>query len=150
MQIKLTGGHAVLAFVLVAGFVLFRFETQSRTLGSQGVAQVRNWLMAESARAASPGMQKAMNDPNGNDKYLTEVARDFRAENFEIVSATRHGLGSGAVVRVEVRFKGKAPSDGMNVRYLRMTYSMLTGWKVLREATKWDYYRAVFISPLPS
>jgi hypothetical protein len=150
MQFKLTGWHAVLAFVLVAGFLMFRFETQSRALGSQGVAKVRNWLMAESARAVLPGMQKAMNDPKGNEEYLTKVAKNFRAKNFEILSVTRHGLGSYVVVRVEVRFKGKAPSDGMNVRYLRMTYSMLTGWKVLRETTKWDYYRAVFTSPLPS
>ena len=147
MQFKLTGWHAVLAFVLVAGFALFRFETQTRALGSQGVAKVSNWLMAESARAVLPGMQKAMEDPKGNGKYLTEVAKDFREKNFEIVSATRHGLGSGAVVRVEVRYKGKSPSDGMNVRYLRMRYSMLTGWSVLREATKWDYYFAVFGSP---
>jgi len=150
MGIKLSGWRAVLALVVAAGFVVFRFETQSGALESQGVQKVRNWLMAESARAVLPSMQKAMNDPNGNDKYLTDVAKNFREKNFQIVSVTRHGSGSSVVVRVEVRFKGKSPSGGMNVRYLRMRYSMLTGWSVLREATKWDYYRAVFTSPHPS
>lgn len=150
MKFKLTGWNAIIALVLIAGFVAFRFETQSKSLESQGVKQVKRWLVAESMRAALPDMQRAMADPKGNEKYLTQTARDFQDKNFEIVSVTRHGLGSYIVARVEVRFKGQSPSDGMNVRYLRMEYSMVTGWKVLREATKWDYYLAVFGSPRSS
>lgn len=147
MKFKLTGWNAIAALVVVAGFMVFRFESQSKALESQGVEQVRIWLMAESARAILPSMQKAMADPKGNEHYLTEAAKDLQSKNFQIVSVTRHGLGSSTVVRVEVRYKGKSPSDGMNVRYLRMKYSMVTGWIVLREASKWDYYFAVFGSP---
>lgn len=147
MKFKLTGWSAIIALVVVASFVFVRFETQSKALGSQGVQQVKQWLMAESMRAALPNMQKAMEDPKGNGNYLTQVAKDFQNKNFEIVSVTRHGLGSHIVARVEVRFKGESPSDGMNVRYLRMKYSMVTGWVVVGEASKWDYYLAVLSSP---
>lgn len=147
MNFKLTGRNAIVALVVAAGFLLFRFESQSEALESQGVEQVRIWLMAESARAVLPNMKKAMEDPKGNEHYLAEVAKDLQSENFEIVSVTRHGLGSSIVARVEVRYKGESPSDGMSVRYLRMKYSMVTGWVVVREASKWDYYLAAFSPP---
>ncbi|MEJ2421108.1 MAG: hypothetical protein P8018_05150 [Acidobacteriota bacterium] len=147
MKFKLKGWGAVLVLVLVASFVLFRFETQSKALESQGVQKVKNWLVAESMRAALPGMKKAMDNPEANKDYLSNTAKNLQEANFEIVSVTRHGMGSSIVARVEVRFKGKAPADGMNVRYLRIKYSMATGWIVVREASKWEYYWAVFGSP---
>lgn len=147
MKFKLTGWNAIIALVAVVGFAVFRFESQSKALESQGVEQVKNWLLAESTRAVLPSMEKAMKDPESNKNYLADVSKNLRKENFEIVSVTRHGLGSSIVARVEVRYKGQSPSDGMNVRYLRMKYSMVTGWIVIREASKWDYYLAVFGSP---
>ncbi|MBI1395091.1 MAG: hypothetical protein GC151_03850 [Betaproteobacteria bacterium] len=147
MDFKLTGWKAIAALVVVIAFVAFRFGTRSSAMESQGVEQVRHWLVAESMRAALPRMQAAMDGRQGGDDYLTETAEDLQEKNFEIVSVTTHGLGSRVVARVEVRFKGQPPPDGRNVRYLTMTYSMVTGWIVEREATKWDYYMAVFGSP---
>jgi hypothetical protein len=144
MKFKLTGWNAIIAIVVAIGFVVFRFESQTKALETQGVEQVRNWLMAESARAALPQMQKHMEDSKGDDSYLTGIAKDFQEKNFEIVSITTHGTGSHVVARVEVRYKGESPSGGMNIRYLRMNYSMVTGWIVARESSKWDYYLAVF------
>ena len=150
MKLKLTGWNAVMAVIVMVGLVIFRFEIQSKTLESQGIQQVKNWLVAESTRVALPDMQKAMNDPGSNQDYLTNISEDLQSKNFKIVSITAHGSGSSIVARVEVRFKGKSPSDAMNVRYLRMKYSMVTGWKVVREASKWDYYMAAFSTPRPS
>ena len=68
----------------------------------------------------------------------------LQEENIEVVSVTRRGVDNNIVARVEVSYKGKAPSEGMNVRYLRMNYSMVTGWRVERETSKWSYYLASF------
>ena len=150
MKLKLTGWNAVLTLIVIVGLAIFRFETQTKTLESQGIQQVKNWLAAESTRVALPGMQKAMNDPQSNQDYLTNMSENLQSNNIKIVSITAHGSGSSIVARVEVRYKGKSPSDGMNVRYLRMKYSMVTGWKVVREASKWDYYMSAFGTPRPS
>ena len=147
MKFKLTGWKAIVALLVAVAFVGFRVETQSSTLESQGVEKIRNWLMAESTRAALPDMQKAMEGQAGGDKSLEDFAKKFQEQNFEIISVTTHGAGSNVIARVEVRFKGESHSDGMGVRYLRMQYSMVTGWRVVREASKWDYYLAAFGTP---
>jgi hypothetical protein len=147
MEFKITGWKAIIGLVVVVAFVGFRVETQTRTLESQGVTKIRNWLMAESERAALPDMQKAMNGQAGGDKVLEDMAQKLQAQNFEIISVTSHGSGASIVARVKVRYKGGSHSDGMNVRYLRMQYSMVTGWRVAHEVSKWDYYMAVFGSP---
>ncbi len=143
----MNGWKAIIALVVVAGFVVFRFEMQNRTLDSQGVTQVKNWLMAESTRAALPAMQQANAGEAGGDASLEAMARDLQESNFQIASITSHGTGSSVVARVDVRYKGQSRQDGMNVRYLRMQYSTLTGWRVLREASRWDYYASAFGSP---
>ncbi len=142
MEFKLTGWNAVIGVIVVAVFLGFRFETQSTTLETQGVAKVKNWLVAESERAALPGMEKAMNDPNANPKHLADMAKKLQSDNIEIVSVTRHGTGTSIVARVQVHYKNGQSPTGKTVRYLRMNYSSVTGWRVRYEVSKWSYYVA--------
>lgn len=143
MEIKLTGWNAVIAIVVVLAFVGFRFETRSGALETQGVQKVKEWLVAESERAALPDMQKAINDPNSSRNQLADMAQKLQNENVEITSVTRHGTGTDPVVRVQVHYKNGGPPNAKPVRYLRMRYSSVTGWTVQYEVSKWSYYLAV-------
>ena len=145
MELKLSGWKAILAIVAVIGFLGFKFVAQTEALHADGVEKIRQWLVFETARFVLPEMKKALENPTEhNTKFLSDTAKNFKQQNFEIISVTRRGLGERIIARVDVRFKGKIPKDGMNVRYLRMKYSMLTGWRVERETSKWNYYLASF------
>jgi hypothetical protein len=144
MKIKLTGWKAVIVVVAVIGFVIFKLNVQTKALQTEGVEEVKRRLLLESARAALPDMRKALENPAENTGYLEKMAKDLQLENFEIVSVTRHGVGERIVARVEVRYKGESVSEGMGVRYFRMKYSTVTGWRVVHETTKLNYYLAAF------
>jgi hypothetical protein len=144
MQFNLSGRRALAVIIIVIGFAVFRSVTQSEALESQGVDAVKSWLLAESMRAALPQMEQAMQHPKAHAKFLEETAGKLQAERIEVVSVTRHGLGNKSVVRVESFFDGASPSGGMDVRYFRMRYAMVTGWTVVRETSRLDYLMALF------
>ena len=144
MQIKLTGPKAIVAVIAVIGFLGFKFNMQTESLQTEGVEKIKTWLLFESARAVIPDMEKAVQDPTQNAEYLEQVVNDLQEENIEVVSVTRRGVEERIIARVEVKYKGETPPDGKNVRYLKMKYSMVTGWRVDRETSKWNYYLASF------
>jgi len=144
MEMKLNGWKAVVAILAVAAFMIFKFNMQTEALQTDGVEAIKAWLQRESVRAVLPDMKKAIQNPSKNEEYLSQTVDDLNISNFEIISVTRRGADERIIVRAEVRYKGDAPSEGMDVRYLRMHYSMVAGWRVEREASKWDYYLASF------
>lgn len=144
MNVKLTGWKAIVAIVAVIGFLGFKFNMQTEALQTEGVEEISKWLQLESARAVIPDMEKAIENPRQNEEYLAQMVDDLQEENFEVVSVTRRGVDKNIIARVEVSYKGEVPSDGMNIRYLRMNYSMVAGWRVERETSKWNYYLASF------
>ena len=144
MEMKLTGWKAIVASVVVIGFLGFKFNMQTESLQTEGVEEIKNWLQMESTRAALPDMQKAVEAPRQNEEYLAQMVDNLQEDNIEVVSVTRRGVDKNIVARVEVKYKGETSLEGMNVRYLRMNYSMVTGWRVERETSKWSYYLASF------
>ena len=141
---KLTGWKAIAVVVASLGFVIFKFNFQNEALKSEGVEVVKRWLILESVRAVLPDMEKTIKHATQNEQSLEQIASNLKEENFEIVSVSRRGVGERIVARVEVRYKGQAPPDGKNVRYLKMEYSMVTGWRVKRETSAWYYYTRFF------
>ena len=146
MEIKLTGWNALIVGALVLGFAFFRFSAQSAELETQGVKQIKTWLISESMRTALPDMEKAMQDPEADESYLSETAENLQEDNLKIISVKRHGSGSQIIARVETSLNDQSP----DIRYLKMKYSMATGWVVVREASKWEYYLALFGGPKSS
>jgi hypothetical protein len=144
MDIKLKGWQAVVAIIAIIAFVVLRLNVQTEALASEGVKEVQRWLLLESARAVLPDMEKVMESPQENSEYLERMAHDLQQESFQVLSVTRHGVGDQIVARVEVRHNGSATPGQVDVRYLKMTYSMVTGWRVQREASEWSYYLAAF------
>ncbi len=139
MEIKLNGWTAAVAILLIAGWGVFRYTTRSKAMETQGVEAIRNWLLFESARAVLPEMEKALENPEQNSKFIEDSASSLRQDNFEIVSVTRHGVGKRVVARVEVRYRGGVPET----RYLRMSYATFTGWQVGLETTRMGYFLAI-------
>ncbi len=139
MELKLNGWKAGVVILAVIGWGAFRYTTQTKTMETQGVEVIQNWLQSESARALLPEMEKAMQNPSENQAFLEQSANDLQQENFVVSSIKRHGVGDRTVARVDVLFKG-TPST----RYLKMTYSTITGWQVGLETTQWAYYLAGF------
>lgn len=144
MEIKLTGPKAIVAVLAVIGFLVFKFNVQTEALQTEGVDEIKKWLQLESVRAVLPDMEKAVEAPRQNAEYLEQVVNDLQEENIEVVSVTRRGVEERIIARVEVKYKGETPPDGKNIRYLKMKYSMVSGWRVERETSKWNYYLASF------
>ncbi len=139
MELKLTGWKAIVAILLIVGWGVFRYTTQSKAMETQGVEAIKSWLLFESARAVLPEMEKAMNNPEENSQFLKESANALQRDNFEIISVTRHGVGNRVVARVELRYRDGVPET----RYLRMSYSTVTGWQVGLETTQMAYFLAL-------
>ena len=144
MEIKLSGWKAIAASIVVIGFLGFKFNMQTESLQTEGVEEIKKWLQMESTRAALPDLQKAVEAPKQNEEYLMQMINNLQKDNIEVVSVTRRGVDKNIVARVEVKYKGESQPDRMNVRYYRMNYSMITGWRVERETSKWNYYLASF------
>lgn len=143
MTFKLTGWKAVLAIVAVVAFAAFRYNMQSAALQAEGVDEVKRWLALEATRIALPDLQQAAAG-SGNGEYLTQMASDLDQDSFDVVSVTRHGMGERIVARVEYRHLNRSPADATAVRYLRMSYSLATGWRIQTETTQLRYYLAAF------
>lgn len=142
MKIKLTGWKAIGAVVVVGAFVLVRLGMQRESLGTQGVQEIERWLALESARVTLPAMQQAAR--SSNSQLVSQMAEDLVEEAFRVVSLSPHGTDEQIVARVDYRREGRSPGEGTRVRYLRMSYSTVAGWRVDSETTKLAYYLAVF------
>lgn len=140
MKFQLTGWKAIAALILLVAFVVVRYTMQAGALETQGVAQVQRWLADEATRSALPDMQQAV--AAGDAASVERMAGDLEGDRFEILSVTRHGLGEEIVARVEYRHASR-PAGGTRVRYLRMSYSRLVGWRVGAETSRLSYYLAI-------
>ncbi len=139
-EIKLTGWGAVAALVAIAAFGWFKLSAQNQSLQEEGVERLQQWLVAEAARETLPGMEQALQA--GDQDAVQAMADIMQEDSFMILSVTRHGTGDEIVARVEYQRMGD--SSTRQQRYFRMTHSMVTGWRVEREASRWSYYLAAF------
>ena len=139
MKFTFTGWKAIVAIAAVSGFAVIRYGMQSAALQTEGVAEVQRWLALEAARAALPDLKSAAASGSG---VLEQMVNDLEAANFDVISVTRHGVGEEVVVRVAYRHTRR--SSDTRVRYLRMSYSLPTGWRIRSETTRMVYYLAVF------
>ncbi len=112
MEKKLTGWKAIVVVLAIIGFLIFKLNVQTEALQTEGVEEIRKWLVLESVRAVMPDMEKAVQAPTRNAKFLEQMADNLREENFQILSVTKRGVDRRTFVRAEVRHKGKSPSDG--------------------------------------
>lgn len=136
-SVTLTGWPAVIVLVLAVGVYGLTFLVSRKTLDDEALAPIRLQLQGEYASALLPALDPAAPDPEA-------VERITDLEQLELTSVSARGSGEDVVVRVEPRVNGQVPPDGREVRYYRMSYSALTGWRVRHETTAFGYYTKLF------
>ncbi len=137
---KLTGPKALVALVVIVAIMGFQFFLPRHTLPTQGIDAVKTYLVAGFERHDLPELQRATMDGTLSETRADQIVAELTPKNIEIVSINAHGHGGRCVARVEIRVAGSEPPDGEPVRYLKMSHSALTGWRVLGETSRWNYY----------
>ncbi len=137
---KLSGPGALVALVVIGAIMGVQFFSQRQTLQTQGIDAIKTYLVAEYTRQYLPELQQATMDGTLSQTRADRIVADVTPENIDIVSITAHGHSGRCVARVEIRVAGSEPPSGGSVRYLRMSHSALTGWRVQRDTNRWSYY----------
>jgi hypothetical protein len=131
----LTGWKALLVLAVVAGVIGFRIATARAQIGTQGRAALERWVQAELTRPILADTTRSLAERG---------AAINQASSVTIRSLAVRGPLSNAVVRVELAPNPALPPGTDLVRYYRMQYSDLTGWRHHGSATKLDWYLAAF------
>ncbi len=135
VQIKLTGAKAIVAILLVAAFMGYRFFSATSTIETDAAEKIKFSLWGEYASRLM-----AEKPPP-----TEETARRALAlENIEFPEINGRGTPGDMIVRVRISVNGSPPPDGRSVRYFRMEYSQLTKWRYVRETTAFAYHLNFF------
>jgi len=140
LHVPLKGWAAVPALLFVLAFAGYRLAASKSTLAEEATAKLRLQLKGEYAARHLEGV-----DPRtlSRDRMDPRVAKLQALERIDLVSISSRGRDP-TYVRVEIRVDGKEPPDGRPVRYWCMEYSVITGWRVVREISSWKYYLRLF------
>jgi len=142
VKINLTGWKAAGVLVAIGGVALVKLGMRSDALGTEGVDAIERWLAVESSRDALPAMQGALT--SGSAEELSRMTEELLQRRFEVLALNAHGISDDIVVRVEYKSQRSATDDEVRVRFFRMSYSPVAGWRVGAETTKLGYYLAIF------
>lgn len=133
--LTIKGWKAVLVLLVLAGVGLFRITTASARLDAQARAKLEAWVQAELIRPILADSARSLEEKG---------AAITQASSVNIRSLAVRGKLSNAVVRVELAPNAALPPGTDLVRYYRMQYSSLIGWKHRGNATQLAWYLAAF------
>jgi len=131
----LTGWKAVLVLIVLAGVVIFRITTARAKLDTQGRAALETWVQQEMIRPILADTTRSLQE-RGN--------AVLKATSVTIRSLAVRGRLDKAVVRVELAPSPSLPPGTDLVRYYRMSYSEITGWRHRGPASELSWYLAAF------
>jgi hypothetical protein len=134
-EFQLTGVKAVIAAMVVLGFLVFRFVSATSSFETDAAEELKFWLQGEYTGdylAGSPAADE-------------EMAQKLLAlENMRFPEMSARGMPDDLLVRVRIDVDGAPPPFGDEVRYFQMEFSQVTGWRLRRELTKLSYYLNLF------
>jgi hypothetical protein len=142
-SIKLTGGKAVAALVVIAAVAAFQFLARTSTLGTEAAEQIKIHLASDYTRFSLPEIQRQVQSASVSTDDVSKLVSSVSPDNIEIMNITARGRGDDIAVRVEVRVSDGVPPDGRSVRYFKLRHSTLTGWTVRQTTTAMSYYLAM-------
>ena len=119
MDIKLSGWKALLAILLLLGFVGFRYASVAQSLDTDGRQAISDWIASEYQR-----YHLARTDLSDEDK----AAILLQTKNVELLSLDARGKPELIAVRVEIAPNAAHPPGMPYIRYFRMEYSFSEGW----------------------
>ena len=143
MNIRVTGWKAIAIIGVIGAFAGYRYVGARTSLDSAGADELRFWLAAEYQCEGLPALEQAVagGDAQAAEAQAQEIIARSRIE-FPLMDA--RGTPDDLVVRVKVLVDGHEPPDGRSVRYFRMRYSTVMGWRMQRETTALSYYLNFF------
>ncbi len=135
MQIKLTGGKAIVVALLALGALGFKYVTALSTLDSEGAAVLQRWISAEYQRH---NLQRV----GLNDEQRAELLLSLQTLRLRDVAA--RGTPDDLIVRVEIEPHPAQPPGAELIRYFRMRHSVVSGWLTPERAYAHNYYLKLF------
>jgi len=130
-----TGWKAVLVLALLVGVAAFRVTTAHASLDTRGRAALEMWVQDEMIRPILADTTRSLRDRG---------AAALSASSIRIRSLAVRGPLSNAVVRVELAPSPALPPGTRLVRYYRVRYTQIMGWRHRGNATVLDWYLAAF------
>ena len=134
-SITLTGWKAVVVLVAIAGFVGFRWITARDALNTEGRQVLEEWIAMELIRPILADTARALGERG-------EAV--LGASTVRIRSMSGRGPLENMVVKVELEPSSELPPGTELVRYYRMEYSTLTGWRHRGNGSALSYHLAIF------
>ncbi len=135
VQIKLTGAKAVVAILLVAAFMGYRFFSAMSTIETAAAEELKFSLWGEYASRLMAEKPQPTEET---------ARRALALDNIEFPEINGRGTPGDMIVRVRISVNGSPPPDGRSVRYFRMEYSQLTRWRYVRATTAFAYHLNFF------
>lgn len=132
--VTLTGWKAVVALVVVAALVGIRWTTARRALDTQGRQALEEWVALELQRPLLADSTLSMEE---------QARAILDAGEVRIRSLSARGPLDDLVVRVELEPSPGLPAGTELVRYYRMEYSTLTGWRHRGDAGALTWYLSI-------
>jgi hypothetical protein len=136
-SITLTGWPALIVIVLALGVYGMTFVMGRSTHDDEALAPIRLQLQGEYTAMLLSDAEAVAPDAEAVERLLA-------LDQIEFTSVSARGSGENVIVRVEPRVDGQPPPDGRDVRYYRMSYSTVTGWRVRHESRAFRYYTTLF------
>ena len=131
MEIKLTGWKALLAALVVVGFLGFRYVTAAQTLDTDGRKAISEWVASEYQR-----YHLARTDLSDEEK----AAILLKTASVELLSLDARGRPERMAVRVEIAPNAAHPPGTPYVRYFILEFSLTTGWRHKGDITAMQYH----------
>lgn len=141
MKIIVRGWKTLAILLALAGVWGYRQWSMRTSIDQAALEKLKPWIVAEFA-------SKALSETAGGRPYEQLTTEERRALGEKVLAAGRaevrvtglHGLGTEAVVRVEVLIDGQPPPDGRTTRYYRLDHSLLLGWTFRQEVPRLSYW----------
>ncbi|MFC1522780.1 hypothetical protein ACFL6Y_10265 [Elusimicrobiota bacterium] len=144
--VKLSGWSAIVAIVLAGAFMVVRYQMIQTSVNTKGKAVLKRELATQYYRNILEGKdpsKMSAQEVNELGDQVMSAKKKIDKITFKSMSA-RRGRDNEVLVRAEILVDGKAPPKGEAVRYFRMTYSSITGWRYRYETSAFTYYLHLF------
>lgn len=144
-NIKLTGSRAWVVAILVIGLIALRSFNARTTLDTQGRETLREWVALELQRPLLAETSAAMEAGELDERAMeAQAAELLAAGEVQIASMRAKGPMDDLVVRIELEPSPGLPPGTELVRYYRMEYSTVTGWRHRGNTSAVSWYLKIY------
>ena len=105
--------------------------------------EIKLQLVGEYLSPALKDAQSALAE--GHREELSSFAQTtLTAKDIEFSDISTHGYDDEVITRFTIRVRGQTPPDGKSVRYYKLRFQKIGGWRVVHESSAWPYYSKLF------